>query len=103
LTFIDQNDKIALEKLLIQNFNQEKGEEIMGSVAEQLLDEGFQKGIQDGIQIGEAKGEARGEAVGKVKGKTEVARNLLSQNIDIKTISAATGLSIADIKKLENA
>ena len=30
----------------------------------------------------------------------EIAKNLLSQKIDIKTISAATGLSLADIKAL---
>ena len=44
--------------------------------------------------------------VGFRKGKTErnieIAKNLLSQNIDINTISTATDLSLAEIKKLKS-
>jgi predicted transposase/invertase (TIGR01784 family) len=46
--------------------------------------------------------EARGEARGKNEGKIEIAKNLLAQEIDVKTISIATSLSIAEIEKLKS-
>ena len=46
--------------------------------------------------------EARGEARGKNEGKIEIAKNLLAQEIDVKTISVATSLSIAKIEKLKS-
>ncbi|MCC8419272.1 MAG: Rpn family recombination-promoting nuclease/putative transposase, partial [Rickettsia endosymbiont of Glossina mortisans submortisans] len=52
------------------------------------------EGKAEGIKIGESKG--------KAEEKIEIARNLLSQNIDISTISISTGLSIVEIKKLQN-
>ena len=45
---------------------------------------------------------AEGKAEGKVERNMEIAKNLLSQNIDINTISIATGLSIEEIKKLKS-
>ena len=50
----------------------------------------------------EARGEARGKAEGKAEEKLEIAKNLLSQNIDINTISTATGLSVKEIIKLKD-
>ncbi|WPY01867.1 PD-(D/E)XK nuclease family transposase C-terminal domain protein (plasmid) [Candidatus Trichorickettsia mobilis] len=41
-------------------------------------------------------------AEGKAERNIEVAKNLLAQNIDIATISLATGLSIAEIEKLKS-
>jgi len=102
LISIDQNDKIELEKLLTTNLNKQKGTEIMGSLAQSWKDEGIQIGIQDGIQIGTKNGIQIGEARGEARGKAEIAKNLLAQNIDINTISTATGLSIADIQKLKS-
>lgn len=96
LTSIDQSDKIELEKLLITTLNKERGEELMTSLAMAWKEEGIEIGIQDGIKIGEKRGEARGEN----KKAIEIAKNLLSQKIDIKTISIATGLSLDDIQKL---
>ena len=60
----------------------------------QAKSEGKAEGKAEGIEIGEARG--------KAEEKTEIAKNLLSQNIDINTISTATGLSIADIQKLKS-
>jgi len=45
--------------------------------------------------------EAKGEAKGKAEEKMEIAKNLLSRSIDINTISAATGLSVEQIKNLK--
>jgi predicted transposase/invertase (TIGR01784 family) len=41
-----------------------------------------------------------GIAAGKAERNVEIAKKLLSQNIDINTISTVTGLSIADIQEL---
>jgi predicted transposase/invertase (TIGR01784 family) len=60
----------------------------MRTIADSYIEEGFNKGIMQGMAKGENK-------------KTiEIAKNLLSQQIDTKTISAATGLSLDDIQKL---
>jgi hypothetical protein len=37
-----------------------------------------------------------------IRVKIEIAKNLLSQNIDFNTISTATGLSITEIEKLKS-
>jgi MoaA/NifB/PqqE/SkfB family radical SAM enzyme len=49
---------------------------------------------QDILNTAEAKGES--------KKAIEIAKNLLSQNIDINTISVATGLNLEEILKLKN-
>jgi predicted transposase/invertase (TIGR01784 family) len=96
LTAIDQSDKIELEKMLITTLNKEKGAELMTSLAMAWKEEGIEIGIQDGIKIGEKRGEARG----KNNKAIEIAKNLLSQKVDINTVSTATGLSLNDIQKL---
>ena len=51
LTKIDKDDKIELEKLMIEKLNPQTGEQIMKSLARYWEDGGIEKGIQ----IGEAK------------------------------------------------
>jgi predicted transposase/invertase (TIGR01784 family) len=46
------------------------------------------------------KAEAKGLAKGEKNKAIEIARNLLSQNIDLQTISSATGLSTDELEKL---
>ena len=62
--------------------------------------------IKNAQKEGELKGEKRGIMLGKQEGIKEekylVARQLLRLNVNIETISTATGLSIDDIKKLMN-
>ena len=60
---------------------------------EYTQDEGYKHGKEDGI----AEGEVRGEA----KGKTEIAKNLLKENINIELISKVTGLNLEEIEKLK--
>lgn len=85
---IEKDDKIELEKMLKSRLNTELGEKLMTSLAHHWE----QKGMQQGMQIGEAKG--------KYEAMILVVKNLLAQNIDLKTISVATGLSIDEINKL---
>ena len=58
------------------------------------------------IEDAEARAKARVFEESKAKGKEErnieIAKNLLSQNIDVNIISAATGLSNEQIKKLKS-
>lgn len=47
-------------------------------------------------------GKAQGIKEGKAQGIKEVASKLIKENIDINIISSTTGLSIDELKKLEN-
>ena len=49
-----------------------------------------------------AEGKAEGKAEGETKKAIEIAKNLLSQKVDISTISTATGLHTAEIEKLKS-
>jgi predicted transposase/invertase (TIGR01784 family) len=75
--------------------------------------EGLARGEARGVAIGEARGvvigEARGVVIGEARGivkgaernKREMAKNLLALGIDTAVISAASGLSVADIQSLQ--
>lgn len=80
LTALDENDKIKLEEFLIKTLNKQKGEKIMGSLAQRWKDEG----IQDGIKIGEAK----------------IIRTMLKNGTDINTVSKLLSIPVAEIEKL---
>jgi predicted transposase/invertase (TIGR01784 family) len=60
--------------------------------------EGIKVGTEKGIMIGTEKGIKQGKQAGKI----EDAINMLKANIDINLISKVTGLSIDEIKKLDN-
>ena len=55
---------------------------------------------QDVIKAAEIKGKLEGKSEGKAEEKVEIAKSILAQNIDHQVISAATGLSIKEIKRL---
>jgi len=92
LIFIEQNDKIELEKILKNSLTKEKGEELMPSIAQVWKEEGIQIGVQDGIRIGEARGEARGEA--------KLIKMMINNGSSIEEVARITGLSITKIKEL---
>ena len=58
-------------------------------------------GIKKGRAEGESIGEARGIAKGSLAAKMETARNLLSMGLSDEQIVQATGLSLAEVKKLQ--
>ena len=66
--------------------------------------EGEAKGRAEGEAKGRAEGKAEGRAEGEAKGKAErtreVAQNLLHLGLPIAQITAATGLSAAEIEAL---
>ena len=59
------------------------------------------KGIAKGIAKGKIEGEAKGKIEGEAKKAIEIAKNLLAINVELETISTATGLDINSIKKLK--
>jgi hypothetical protein len=56
--------------------------------------EAFTKKYKENFVVGFRKGKAEGDI--------EIAKNLLSQKVDISTISTATGLHTAEIEKLKS-
>ena len=62
---------------------------------------GKAEGIKQGVTQGIKQGISRGIEQGITQGIEQVALNMLKQNIDIDIISKSTGLSIANIKKLQ--
>ncbi|MCC8484137.1 MAG: transposase, partial [Rickettsia endosymbiont of Labidopullus appendiculatus] len=76
LTFIEQNDKIELEKILKNSLTKEKGEGLMPSIAQVWKEEG--------IQIGEAK----------------LIKMMINNGSSIEEVARITGLSITKINEL---
>ena len=70
-------------------------EEIM-TIAERLREQGREQGKQAGMQLGRESG----IQIGMQKGVKRVAHNMLLKNMDEKTIMEATGLTLAELKKL---
>ena len=103
---IEKEDKILLQDTLNKKLGKEKGEHLMTSLAQHWYDEGKLEGVAEGISKGKLEGVAEGKlegvAEGIIKGKIEIAKNLLSQNMDINTISAVTNLSVDQIQKLKS-
>lgn len=103
---ISEDKQAELAKIIAKNLNKADQEGLMRTIADKYIDEGIQKGMVQGMQIGRNEGMQIGEAKGKAEGKAEtmtlVAKNLLAQNIDLNTISVATGLTVDEINKLKN-
>lgn len=64
--------------------------------------QGIAKGMAQGRIQGIAQGRVEGKAEGKLQEKYEIAKKLLSQNIDIEIIVKCTGLTKEEIEKLKN-
>ncbi|MDN3030275.1 MAG: Rpn family recombination-promoting nuclease/putative transposase [Candidatus Tisiphia sp.] len=84
LTFIEQSDKIELEKILKNNLTKEKGEKLMPSIAQVWKEEG--------IQIGEARGRDEGEA--------KLIKMMINNGNSIEEVARMTRLSITRINEL---
>lgn len=55
-----------------------------------------------GYEEGRLEGLNQGKIEGKLEEKIKIAKNLLKTGLDLNQISVATGLTIEEIKKLEN-
>ena len=95
----DANLKKAITVLEVMNFNDEERDFYEDHLKWMMIEASTVKKAEEKA---EARGEAKGKAEGKAERNIEIAKNLLSQNIHINTISTATGLSIAEIEKLKD-
>ncbi|UCM85884.1 MAG: hypothetical protein LF885_01040 [Rickettsia endosymbiont of Culicoides impunctatus] len=100
LTFIEQSDKIELEKILKNSLTKEKGEELMPSIIQVSKEEGIQIGLQDGIKIGVQDGIKIGEARGEARGEAKLIKMMIKNGTSIEEIARITRLSITKINEL---
>lgn len=64
------------------------------------LDIAAQKGKQEGIQIGEERGIQIGEERGRRDREIELAKAMLTENMEINTVAKLTGLAISEVEQL---
>ena len=69
---------------------------------EKGIQQGRQEGRKEGRQEGRQEGRKEGMQQGRQEGRKEVALNMLKKQADMAFISAVTGLSMNEIKKLKN-
>ncbi|HCY44866.1 MAG TPA: hypothetical protein DHU33_05520 [Firmicutes bacterium] len=60
------------------------------------------EGYNDGKNEGRAEGRIEGQIAGEQKKQQEMVENLLGLNVDIDTISKASGLSVDEILKIKD-
>ena len=61
------------------------------------IDYAKKSGLQKGIEIGRQEGIKQGEWENKIS----IAKNMLNKNVDISFVSEVTGLSIEEVRKLQ--
>ena len=72
------------------------------SPLQETLDEEREKGLQTGLQKGLLQGKQEGRMEGRMEQNKIVIAKMLKKNLQISVISEVTGLSRAQIKKLQN-
>ena len=113
------NNKEELDKLIkskiykeildeMKKYNIESEErEKMDEIAQMMINEtehydtAYRVGKKAGIDEGISQGITTGISQGKMQRSSEIAKNLLEQNIDLSIISKVTNLSIDDINNLK--
>ena len=97
------NKEIKKAKEVLEEISQDEREIYLAELREKyIMDQkaiegaGFDKGLEAGVEIGRNQGIKQG----KRNEKIQIAKNLLSQKVDLKIISKATGLTIEELKKL---
>tara|TARA_B100001123_G_C15144727_1_gene961076 strand:+ start:101 stop:1174 length:1074 start_codon:yes stop_codon:yes gene_type:complete len=82
----------------------------MERVSEIWKEQGRKEGLKQGEQKGRKEGHQEGEKIGVKKGRKEgergkqiaIAKNMISMKLSLQTIAQATGLTIDEIKELQN-
>ena len=95
----DANLKKAITVLEVMNFSEEERDFYEDHLKWLRIETNSLKKMR---AEGKIEGRAEGLAEGKAERNIEIAKNLLAQNIDITTISLATGLLVAEIEKLKS-
>lgn len=76
--------------------------ERMITIAERLRQEGHQRGLEKGLENGLKKGIKKGLRLGKREEAQRIARTMLADGIDRRTVSRITGLSAAEVMRLSH-
>ncbi len=106
--FIKNPDKINKErnrciemayKEYVKINNDERERRLADLREKAIIDERFIR--MTGYNEGERAGLKKGEILGLKQGKIEIAKNMLSENIDIAIITRITGLSKKEINKIK--
>ena len=66
-----------------------------------LISEAKNEGFAEGRAEGFAEGRVEGRAEGRAKAAIKIAKNMLNLNVDIKTISEYTDLTLEELEKLK--
>ncbi len=93
---VPEEKKHLLEQLIVDNLSKDEANNIMRTIADSYIEEGFNKGILQGIE----KGIEKGREEGIEKGKAELIKMMLNQGNSVDTISKITGLPASEIQKL---
>ena len=70
-------------------------------VYKDAVQEGVRRGLHRGWQKGKEEGKQEGKKEGKKEGKQEIALNLLRIGMDVVQVSQVTGLTIAQVSRLQ--
>ena len=89
---VPEKSKHLLEQLIVDNLPKQEANNIMRTIADSYIEEGFNKGILQGTEKGIEKGIE--------KGKAELIKMMLNQGNPVDKIAKITGLSVSDIQKL---
>ena len=89
--YVDDAEYVILDEELRESYDKEWA----------LKDLGHQQGYVDGYEMGKTEGIEQGKLEGIEQGKLELTKKMLSEKIDIETISKITGLDAKEIKDLE--
>jgi predicted transposase/invertase (TIGR01784 family) len=100
-----------VEAVLVSKFKNLSREEIEAMFAlsdlkntrvyKDAVQEGVRRGLHRGWQKGKEEGKVEGKKEGKKEGKQEIALNLLRIGMDIVQVSQVTGLTIAQVSRLQ--
>ena len=85
---VPEEKKQLLEQIIVDNLPKEEANNIMLTIADSYIEEGFNKGILQGTEKGIE------------KGKVELIKMMLNQGNPVDKIAKITGLSVSDIQKL---
>ena len=91
-------DEKELEKLMEASINMSKDGFVIHAWQKEKMDALVK---YNEIEDAKKEGKAEGKAEGIMENKIEITKNLLKENIDIETISKATGLTEEEIKNLK--
>jgi predicted transposase YdaD len=95
-------EKPLLEQLMKDNLSTEGASDIMRTIADSYIEEGYNKGLIHGMQAGKEEGIQAGMEKGLQEGMRKVAINMIKSKMDLKLISSVTGFSVKALQKLES-